>query len=119
MLSFTANRAGRCDFGQLQLFWSSVQRQLLVDPTNSGGCVSGINIVAYKATQDSSNDPDVAAILSNSNRPTLISLNRFEKKNNVALAVEAFARIRAQEPDSTNLRLVLGGSTFIVIRQMS
>ncbi|KAJ3711637.1 glycosyltransferase family 4 protein [Lentinula guzmanii] len=67
----------------------------------------GINIVAYEATQDSSNDPDVAAILSD--RPTLISLNRFEKKKNVALAVEAFARIRAQEPNSANLRLVLGG----------
>ncbi|KAJ3996048.1 alpha-1,3-mannosyltransferase ALG2 [Lentinula boryana] len=67
----------------------------------------GINIVAYETTQDSSNDPDVAAILSD--RPTLISLNRFEKKKNVALAVEAFARIRAQEPNSANLRLVLGG----------
>ncbi|KAJ3727173.1 alpha-1,3-mannosyltransferase ALG2 [Lentinula guzmanii] len=42
--------------------------------------------VVYPATQDSSNDPDVAAILSN--RPTLISLNRFEKKNNVALAIQ-------------------------------
>ncbi|KAF8826052.1 hypothetical protein HHX47_DHR6000727 [Lentinula edodes] len=47
-------------------------------------------------------------------RPTLISLNRFEKKKNVALAVEAFARIRTQDPSTSNLRLVLGG-TFIAI----
>ncbi|KAJ3771265.1 glycosyltransferase family 4 protein [Lentinula raphanica] len=67
----------------------------------------GINIAAYEATEESSIDPDVIAVLSE--RPTLLSLNRFEKKKNVALAVEAFARIRAQEPDSSNLRLVLGG----------
>lgn len=49
-----------------------------------------------------------------SDQPTLISLNRFEKKKNVALAVEAFARIRTQEPSASNLRLVLGG-TFLAI----
>ncbi|KAJ3887525.1 alpha-1,3-mannosyltransferase ALG2 [Lentinula edodes] len=43
---------------------------------------------------------------------TLISLNRFEKKKNVALAVEAFARIRTQEPSTSNLRLVLGGTGY-------
>ncbi|KAJ3911421.1 hypothetical protein F5877DRAFT_55356, partial [Lentinula edodes] len=42
----------------------------------------------------------------------LISLNRFEKKKNVALAVEAFARIRTQEPSTSNLRLVLGGTGY-------
>ncbi|KAJ3927417.1 MAG: alpha-1,3-mannosyltransferase ALG2 [Lentinula lateritia] len=67
----------------------------------------GINIAAYEATEDSITDSDVAAILSD--QPTLISLNRFEKKKNVALAVEAFARIRTQEPSASNLRLVLGG----------
>ncbi|KAJ3712079.1 glycosyltransferase family 4 protein [Lentinula guzmanii] len=80
---------------------------ILANSNSSGRSIRRTAEVVYPATQDSSNDPDVAAILSN--RPTLISLDRFEKKNNVALAVEAFARIRAQEPDSTNLRLVLGG----------
>ncbi|KIK70073.1 glycosyltransferase family 4 protein [Collybiopsis luxurians FD-317 M1] len=66
----------------------------------------GINIAAYEATEDIAHDSDVAAIFSD--RPTLISLNRFEKKKNAALAVEAFARLRKKEPNS-NLRLVLGG----------
>ncbi|KAJ4473881.1 alpha-1,3-mannosyltransferase ALG2 [Lentinula aciculospora] len=67
----------------------------------------GINIAAYEATEELANDPDVVEI--SSDRPTLISLNRFEKKKNIALAVEAFARIRAEEPKFSNLRLVLGG----------
>ncbi|KAF9071839.1 alpha-1,3-mannosyltransferase ALG2 [Rhodocollybia butyracea] len=67
----------------------------------------GINIAAYEATDDLSRDRDVAAITSE--RPTLISLNRFEKKKNAALAVEAFARIRGRDSNASNLRLVLGG----------
>jgi glycosyltransferase involved in cell wall biosynthesis len=40
--------------------------------------------------------------------PTLLSLNRFEKKKNAALAVEAFAILKEREPTQT-LRLVLAG----------
>jgi alpha-1,3/alpha-1,6-mannosyltransferase len=49
------------------------------------------------------------------NRPTLISLNRFEKKKNTALAIEAFALLRSKlskESSATHLRtlrLVLAG----------
>jgi alpha-1,3/alpha-1,6-mannosyltransferase len=49
-----------------------------------------------------------------SDRPTLLSLNRFEKKKNTALAVQAFALLRkrlSQKPDGTsNMRLVLAGT---------
>jgi len=50
-----------------------------------------------------------------SDRPTLVSLNRFEKKKNVALAVEAFSMIRQQLTAQDKacgldkLRLVLAG----------
>ncbi|KAJ3791872.1 hypothetical protein GGU11DRAFT_822091 [Lentinula aff. detonsa] len=70
------------------------QADVILANSNFTGRVFKDNFQSIRRTAevvypDSSNDPDVAAILSNSNRPTLISLNRFEKKNNVALAVEA------------------------------
>ncbi|KAF9494107.1 glycosyltransferase family 4 protein [Pleurotus eryngii] len=61
----------------------------------------GINISAYGTSVDLS-DPDIVQVLSC--RPTLLSLNRFEKKKNSALALAAFAQMKA---DST--RLVIGG----------
>ncbi|KAF8626210.1 hypothetical protein AX15_004900 [Amanita polypyramis BW_CC] len=69
----------------------------------------GINISAYQADYDPS-CPDIASILSD--RPTLLSLNRFEKKKNAALAVDAFALLRrkvADQPEHQNVRLVLAG----------
>jgi alpha-1,3/alpha-1,6-mannosyltransferase len=51
----------------------------------------------------------------NSERPTLISLNRFEKKKNTALAIEAFALLRERldagsgDISSKRLRLVIAG----------
>ncbi|BGO99960.1 Alpha-1,3-mannosyltransferase-like protein [Rhodotorula toruloides] len=41
-----------------------------------------------------------------SDKPTLISINRFEGKKDIALAVEAFAKSRATHP---NLRLICAG----------
>ncbi|EIN07946.1 alpha-1,3-mannosyltransferase ALG2 [Punctularia strigosozonata HHB-11173 SS5] len=71
----------------------------------------GINISVYETAFDSS-DPDIQSVASD--RPTLLSINRFEKKKNAALAVEAFALLRrkpASTPSSpcSNLRLVLAG----------
>lgn len=50
--------------------------------------------------------------LPTSHRPTLISLNRFEKKKNAALAVQSFAKVKAELSNRSNLqhmRLVLAG----------
>ncbi|KAF8061737.1 mannosyltransferase [Lyophyllum atratum] len=69
----------------------------------------GINIAAYEATVDS-NDPDNVAVTSHD--PTLISLNRFEEKKNVALAVKSFAALKTKQTSSAHiqrLRLVLAG----------
>ncbi|KAH8114219.1 mannosyltransferase [Phellopilus nigrolimitatus] len=69
----------------------------------------GINISAY-APPSSSNDPNVQEVISD--RPTLLSLNRFEKKKNIALALNSFALLRqsASGPAlSHTLRLVLAG----------
>ena len=50
-----------------------------------------------------------------SDRPTLISLNRFEAKKNVALAIQSFAKLKADrlvEPGKfKQLRLVIGGGS--------
>ena len=46
-------------------------------------------------------------------RPTLISLNRFEMKKNAVLAIEAFALLRTKpsmQQLSRNMRLVLAGT---------
>ncbi|KAF9009564.1 glycosyltransferase family 4 protein [Cyathus striatus] len=69
----------------------------------------GINISAYEADVDPS-DLDIAAVVFG--RPTLLSLNRFEKKKNAALAIEAFALLKAtasHKPELRNMRLVLAG----------
>jgi alpha-1,3/alpha-1,6-mannosyltransferase len=42
-------------------------------------------------------------------RPTLLSLNRFEGKKNVALAIEAFHRARPEKEFDQTTRLVIGG----------
>ncbi|KAK0191556.1 glycosyltransferase family 4 protein [Armillaria mellea] len=64
----------------------------------------GINIVAYEAEVDTS-DPDVVAIASD--RPSLISLNLFEKKN-AALAIEFFAQVLPSLAPRTRL-VITGG----------
>ncbi|KAK7023833.1 alpha-1,3/1,6-mannosyltransferase ALG2 [Favolaschia claudopus] len=66
----------------------------------------GINISAYEMEVDAS-DPDIVAIASDF--PTLLSLNRFEKKKNAALAISSFAKLRVRLSGSPNLRLVLAG----------
>ncbi|KAH8814500.1 alpha-1,3-mannosyltransferase ALG2 [Flagelloscypha sp. PMI_526] len=63
----------------------------------------GINIGIYEEAVDWS-DADVVPL--HSDRPTLLSINRFEKKKNVALAVSAYAVVRK---DHSTLRLVLAG----------
>ncbi|KAJ7577398.1 glycosyltransferase family 4 protein [Mycena floridula] len=70
----------------------------------------GINISMYETADGGIDmqDPDIGVIASP--RPTLLSLNRFEIKKNVALAVKAFAQLRASSPSiHQNARLVLGG----------
>ncbi|KAI0078979.1 glycosyltransferase family 4 protein [Panus rudis PR-1116 ss-1] len=70
----------------------------------------GINLSAYEVASYDASDPDIKQIASN--RPTLLSLNRFEKKKNTALAIQAFARLRkniATTPHLTNMRLVIAG----------
>ncbi|KAJ7043331.1 mannosyltransferase [Mycena alexandri] len=66
----------------------------------------GINIAAYETPVDAS-DPDIVAVTSDV--PTLLSLNRFEKKKNAALAIASFAKLRERMPQLTNMRLVLAG----------
>ncbi|KAK2460689.1 hypothetical protein APHAL10511_007159 [Amanita phalloides] len=69
----------------------------------------GINTATYQADFDPSH-PDISAVLSQ--RPTLLSLNRFEKKKNAALAIRAFALLRpklALRSEYKNVRLVLAG----------
>ncbi|KAJ7273371.1 mannosyltransferase [Mycena rebaudengoi] len=66
----------------------------------------GINISAYEEKVDAS-DPDIAAV--SSNYPTLLSLNRFEKKKNAALAITSFSKLKAKVPELPNMRLVLAG----------
>jgi len=69
----------------------------------------GINLSAY-APPENMDDEDVIAITSQ--RPTLLSLNRFEKKKNAALAMQAFAILKQQSHSISlpnDLRLVLAG----------
>ncbi|KAI0818648.1 hypothetical protein BC629DRAFT_1587996 [Irpex lacteus] len=57
-----------------------------------------------------STDADIRQVTSE--RPTLLSLNRFEKKKNAALAIDAFALLLRKLPDDSplkNARLVLAG----------
>ncbi|THV06101.1 alpha-1,3-mannosyltransferase ALG2 [Dendrothele bispora CBS 962.96] len=71
----------------------------------------GINIQAYEAKANLG-DADVKLIASS--RPTIVSLNRFEQKKNLALAGHAFAKLRQREEVKANtdlerLRLVIAG----------
>ncbi|KAF9460322.1 alpha-1,3-mannosyltransferase ALG2 [Collybia nuda] len=69
----------------------------------------GINISVYETEVDLS-DQEIVAVASD--RPTLLSLNRFEKKKNAALAIEAFAGMKSKLPShskSQNMRLILAG----------
>lgn len=59
----------------------------------------------YEADYDHT-DPNVQSVISD--RPTLISLNRFEGKKNIILALEAFAKYKAHK-SHPSLRLVLAG----------
>jgi hypothetical protein len=43
--------------------------------------------------------------------PTLLSLNRFEGKKNIILALQAFSMLLDRRGDLSNLRLVLAGWT--------
>ncbi|KAI5118332.1 hypothetical protein M0805_006614 [Coniferiporia weirii] len=70
----------------------------------------GINISAYDPPPGLEDDKDVREVISD--RPTLLSLNRFEKKKNVALALKSFALLRQNASASAstrNLRLILAG----------
>ncbi|KAK7688885.1 hypothetical protein QCA50_007576 [Cerrena zonata] len=70
----------------------------------------GINLAAYEVTNVDHKDPDILQITSD--RPTLLSLNRFEKKKNASLAIEAFARLRKKvegTPHLNSMRLVIAG----------
>ncbi|THH20044.1 hypothetical protein EW146_g1222 [Bondarzewia mesenterica] len=72
----------------------------------------GINLSAYEGKTDLQ-DPDIAQVTSD--RPTFLSLNRFEKKKNVALAVHSYALLKKQSSASgpseklQASRLVLAG----------
>ncbi|KAI0255312.1 alpha-1,3-mannosyltransferase ALG2 [Lactifluus subvellereus] len=69
----------------------------------------GINLRSYEPVGDSG-EPDIAAV--SSTRPTFLSLNRFEKKKNVALAIDAFALFKQGLVKGASLpspRLVIGG----------
>ncbi|TFK45962.1 alpha-1,3-mannosyltransferase ALG2 [Heliocybe sulcata] len=68
----------------------------------------GVNLTAYESSPDW-DDPDVRQVVSD--RPTLLSLNRFEKKKNTALAVNAFALLRKRSSSASvaNMRLVIAG----------
>ncbi|KAI0093844.1 alpha-1,3-mannosyltransferase ALG2 [Irpex rosettiformis] len=70
----------------------------------------GINLAAYTTTTIDTTDADVQQVISE--RPTLLSLNRFEKKKNTVLAIDAFALLLNKLPDNSplkNMRLVLAG----------
>ncbi|KAK1233491.1 Alpha-1,3-mannosyltransferase-like protein [Marasmius sp. AFHP31] len=84
-------------------YFPSIQQQPIV-------VYPGINIQAYEAgmSEVNLNDPEVVSITSD--RPTLLSMNRFEKKKNAALAVNAFALLRSRNHSNLhNIRLVLAG----------
>ncbi|TCD63974.1 Alpha-1,3-mannosyltransferase-like protein [Steccherinum ochraceum] len=70
----------------------------------------GINLKAYEAAVGDPKDPDVLQVISD--RPTLLSLNRYEKKKNIALAIESFAKLRQSafaNSGQTTMRLVIAG----------
>ncbi|KAJ9124321.1 hypothetical protein QFC22_001121 [Naganishia vaughanmartiniae] len=66
-----------------------------------------INLDAYSGSSEDFTGADVDLV--KSNRPTFLSLNRFEGKKNAALAVEAFKKARDGFNFDKNTRLVIGG----------
>ena len=57
-------------------------------------------------------------LMNSSDLPTLLSLNRFERKKNAALAMKSFAAIRpkiATQPGYKNMRLILAGNPILSI----
>ncbi|KAG8963180.1 Alpha-1,3-mannosyltransferase-like protein [Tulasnella sp. 408] len=69
----------------------------------------GINLDAYDAPAPSLDTLESPLI--GLGRKTLLSLNRFERKKNTALAIEAFAELkrRQKSASSETVRLVIGG----------
>ncbi|EMD34318.1 glycosyltransferase family 4 protein [Gelatoporia subvermispora B] len=69
----------------------------------------GINLAAYEVDGVDMQAPDVQEV--SSDRLTLLSLNRFEKKKNAALAIEAFALLRKKTGSAKlrDVRLVIAG----------
>ncbi|KAJ1561347.1 Alpha-1,3-mannosyltransferase-like protein [Cladochytrium tenue] len=65
----------------------------------------GIRVAAYDRQVDST-DTDVQLILSDKKR--IVSLNRFERKKSINLAIEAFAIVKSKL-SSDRLQLVVGG----------
>ncbi|KAJ9104007.1 hypothetical protein QFC19_001814 [Naganishia cerealis] len=66
-----------------------------------------INLDAYSGSSEDFTGDDVDLV--KSDRPTFLSLNRFEGKKNVALAVEAFNKAKEASNFDKNTRLVIGG----------
>lgn len=66
----------------------------------------GISIAAYDVAVDKA---DLNVIQVSSDRLTFLSLNRFEKKKNAALAVQSFALLRSELPATQAIRLVIAG----------
>ncbi|KAI9462546.1 glycosyltransferase family 4 protein [Russula earlei] len=85
-------------------FPSIVQEPRVVHP--------GINLLSYERVSNNS-EPDILMV--SSDRPTFLSLNRFEKKKNIALAIDAFALFKQGLLEAGNnvllqrSRLVIGG----------
>ncbi|TPX39281.1 argininosuccinate lyase [Synchytrium endobioticum] len=69
----------------------------------------GLQISAYigQNTNDPLSDDSIRAMLSN--KTTFVSINRFERKKNLALAIESFATIVKGYDKSDKLRLVMAG----------
>ncbi|EGN96370.1 glycosyltransferase family 4 protein [Serpula lacrymans var. lacrymans S7.3] len=69
----------------------------------------GINIPAYEKAVDLS-DPDIIRV--SSERPTFLSLNRFEMKKNAVLAIQAFSLFQNESSgrkEVDGIRLVIAG----------
>ena len=47
--------------------------------------------------------------MAHSDKPTFVSLNRFEAKKNIELAVEAFSLVKRDRPEK-EMRLVIAGA---------
>ncbi|KAI0314383.1 alpha-1,3-mannosyltransferase ALG2 [Amylostereum chailletii] len=83
-------------------------------PTDPRVVYPGVNLAAYAPlVGDAAADPDIISVASP--RPTLMSLNRFEKKKNHALAVDTFATLikelasQGLSSHFQNPRLVIAG----------